>query len=535
MNVQLSMLRVWLLNFFCIVGSFSQGLVVAELDTGSPSQGVCMLQTQRAMRKISSSRLDAPSPFHEGPDAPSADPGILSAMLIPCCLSSGVWVILLSMLDCLKREEVASPREAAVSCMMGLQFVGMLTYSLPILHSLDLATAVARDAAWSGQMVGVFALGIMFGGCIIWMFLICWPQLWRRWTRTVLLTGLACSIVGVLLFLSTVLILETGRQNHSAALLLVAARFISGVGQGINAQFNITTLARLTAATERPSRMTTFLFANMMGVGIGPIVAAGVQALQPARPGFALLAWVNLLFLFGMLFWLCRRLPLLEEVPDLLQADANQLMYKISENGFLRQRIVITGCLMMGGLRGYIVAALEVASAMLFEHSFHWDLRFVGVMIALVFLCCAPVKVLYAIHKDRLTTVSWIRCFCCLPLCGTVLLSRANTGSGAMLMLADVLTFPTIYLAEGLALGVLQQNLLPDGSHFADANTSMLYRMLLTNGVGRFCGPWIARWCIQVGGLNLYFKSQLAAILCFWLIFECVVKPHMLAQCASKM
>ena len=76
-----------------------------------------------------------------------------------------------------------------------------------------------------------------------------------------------------------------------------------------------------------------------------------------------------------------------------------------------------------------------------------------------------------------------------------------------MILAADSIIFPTIYLAGALNMGILNSNVFPDGS-ILDANNVMLINGLISNGMGRFGGPVFSRSLIADLGQKAYAVCQ---------------------------
>jgi len=310
--------------------------------------------------------------------------------------------------------------------------------------------------------------------------------------------------------------------NTRSSSYLLCARIVGGFGQGMIAQFGSTTVVRVTPLPERPLQMVNFMSANMASIGLGPLMAVAVRSVNPTWIGPA---YLNLTLLLAVLLWLPFRLPSLAEIADMTIVEQGNSEVQ-DPLVLIKRRLVLAGCLIMGMLRGYSVSALEVASALLLEVSFMWPLGTIGPLLTSVMLICIPVTLIFKMHKDRLSLAAWIRVMSAICLLGNFLLPLSNACGGWILLLADALSFPSIYLAEVIAVGIMQKNLTPAGSLFADSNTSMLWRMCLTNGVGRFFGPWFPRWFIQHGGFAAYACSQTVVTFTFVLVFELLVNPN---------
>merc|ERR1719375_1633822 len=93
------------------------------------------------------------------------------------------------------------------------------------------------------------------------------------------------------------------------------------------------------------------------------------------------------------------------------------------------------------------------------------------------------------------------------------------SGGAVLVLLADAILFPSLYISDGLVMGIMQQHLLPRGS-FWDANYTGLWYGVFAIGIGRSVGPPAARWLITQGGQNEYAVLQVVICSTFLLLFE---------------
>jgi len=412
--------------------------------------------------------------------------------------------------------------------LLVVQFVSGLTYSLPILDSYGLCHAIRMDAAFSGEMLGIYSFTTIIGAGIVWILSMLYPMLWRGSGWKIIVLGLSCNIVSMCVYMAVVMGASSHKGDHSRLPhYLLCARILGGLGQGMIAQLGSTTIVRVTPAPERPLQMVNFMAANMASWGLGPLLAVTVRSVKPTWIGPA---YLNLTLLSAVLLWLPFRLPSLAEIPDMTAVDPGnpqgpQDPLAQDPLALLKRRLVLAGCLTMGMLRGYSISGIDVSAALLLEVTFMWPLGTTGLLISTVMLLAIPVSLIYKMHKDRMSLAAWIRMLCTICLLGNFLVLASHDYGGWVLLLADALAFPTIFVADALGVGIMQKNLLPAGSLFADANSSQMWRICLTNS-GRFFGPWFARWFIQHGGTTPYAFSQIMITLAFVLVFEVLVNPN---------
>jgi len=398
------------------------------------------------------------------------------------------------------------------------QLCGMTCFSLPILGSLDLATRIGKDAAFSGQAIGIYMTGSVLGGSCLWLLLQYHPSLWSSCCKTVHLASLALNTVGLLLYSLVITVSYVQPMPFDPAPLLLFSRLLGGCGHGLAGQANFGVVARFWSPRDRPAQIALLILMSQLAIGGGPMCAALARSYSDRSE--LLLAWSGVVALLAITIW---RLFFSVKGPIEKLEDGSGERH-MPEKSWRRRRIF--GCLAMTACRAYVVSALEVASAMVLETSFHWDLQWVGLAIGVTFLACLPVKAAHGLLAPLFSMCGWIRIMAAFTLIGTSLLAvGSNTSSPWIFLLGDATTFPTIFLADAFTIGIMQQNLLPNGSWFADANNATLYSMMAANGAGRLLGPWLARVALHTGGLRRYVSSQFVACFMFIGAFEILVAP----------
>merc|ERR1712232_9786 len=118
--------------------------------------------------------------------------------------------------------------------------------------------------------------------------------------------------------------------------------------------------------------------------------------------------------------------------------------------------------------------------------------------------------------RNILAIETWIRILALISILGTMLLlEQTCTLIGApgkccsIILLADVVILPSLYLADSMSCGIQQQHLLLAGS-LLDANHAVLWTALSAFPV-RFIAAWAARAVVNAGGQNGYALMQLAS------------------------
>jgi len=194
---------------------------------------------------------------------------------------------------------------------------------------------------------------------------------------------------------------------------------------------------------------------------------------------------------------------------------------------------VVCGCLIMANLRAFGISAVEVVTASLLEDEYGWKTHKIGMVIGLIFLCCVPLRAVHMALGSRMPVNSWIRMMGLVALLGCCFLFRSTCAAlteivgmhcAGTLVLAGVILFPTFYMGEALACGIMHQHVLPHGSRF-DGNHSQLWYNL-AQGAGRFLGPWLSRWATEAYGHNAFAIQQMAVTCIFLVVFERCVRPN---------
>jgi len=417
--------------------------------------------------------------------------------------------------------------EKARTISLFVQFCGMSTYSIVILESYQLSKALGHDAEFSGQVIGIYMAAAAFGGLIMSLVLWYHPDIWKLRARELLLFTQMGGMIGFSMYAwvtsyVTYNSIDTadGANDLSNALLL--ARVISGIGHGIIAFLLQVTFAHITPAHERPIQMTRFWFVCTLGIGVGPMIAAGMRLLdfchvQPAHtPRFDLVGLGQLVLAAVSLCSVFLFFPKLDDVEDFVATDS----CAVTSGSAPVNRLFFCGCMLNTTVRAIVTSGVEAATSLLLETQFGFSQQDIGVMIGATFLCCLPAKAALDYSRQRTTVSQCTRALCGLSIFGCCFLFRR---SWYCLLFADALLFPSLYLSDGIVRGLMQQYALPPGS-LLDQTGTTLWSMLLNN-TGRCLGPWVARGLLQKVNQSAYAGLQLFLALVFWVVFETIIAP----------
>uniref|UniRef100_A0A7S4VFB8 Major facilitator superfamily associated domain-containing protein n=1 Tax=Alexandrium monilatum TaxID=311494 RepID=A0A7S4VFB8_9DINO len=467
-------------------------------------------------------------------------------------------LVVISLLVALRVYVVrTSEAQAARSIYLMINFILVMNYTIVILDSFDLCAAVGLSGGASGRMVGMYMLGFCFGSVCMWLLVRGHPHLWRDSPQRVLIWMLTFQFVGSALYTFVSHTVVYVRVEHGLAfspfmrsalpVMLMSSRFISGLGSGSCQQFYVGSMLHLTPVAARSTHTARWVFSGMIAIGIGPMVAAALQELEPCGTDkhYDLVGWTQVLLAVGSLATVAWLHPDLTGCGDSMETDSddsspaqeNQAAGERRSRDRWQRKVVVFGCLCMASLRAFGVSAIEVVIAMLLEEVYAWDQRIIGLTIGAVFLCCIPLKILHSLLAHALSVVGWIRLLTGVALMGSCLLCKSlqmvlRVDGAEQLIVAAIVVFPTLYLSDALGSGIMHQHVLAEGSLF-DGNHAQLWYNLM-QGMGRFLGPWIARSTVQVHGQDAFAAQQLAVALAFLCIFETCARPYLRIKDETK-
>jgi len=165
---------------------------------------------------------------------------------------------------------------------------------------------------------------------------------------------------------------------------------------------------------------------------------------------------------------------------------------------------------------------------MLLESEFALAKRMVGLLISASFLLCVPLRVAFDYLQAHFSKAFCLRLLMVLSIFGSVLLredvGRVLSGNVAalrvlVLIAADCVLFPSVYLSGAIVEGVGFGLASPEGTLFS-TNNYTLALLLVTSGLGRTLGPPCARQLASSGGQTAYAWQQLAITLFAYLLME---------------
>eukprot|EP00927_Polykrikos_kofoidii_P079413 TRINITY_DN7619_c0_g1_i1.p1 TRINITY_DN7619_c0_g1~~TRINITY_DN7619_c0_g1_i1.p1 ORF type:complete len:884 (+),score=132.68 TRINITY_DN7619_c0_g1_i1:389-2653(+) len=426
--------------------------------------------------------------------------------------------------------------------MTACSFLLFMNYTITIPDSYQLSTTLGRDADDSGLMIGLYQGGGMVGSTIMFILIKQNPNLWRE-GRRILLTCFICHLCGALLYLG-IAAMAAEEDAAKPAIIplwggLLMARMVGGAGSGASFAFICMSIVHVTPPADRPNASMTLFAGSLLGMGLGPPVAAATGFVNPCGafgPAGAAQVATAVALVLAVSWYPCLKLERSQE--DGLFIDTHT-----DEAETVSRCRVVLGCLFLTTLRSFVVSGLEVGTVLLLETKYRWDLGLTSCCIASTFVAILPIKITHGALERLLSAQNWISLYSAVAMLCTVFMftqiceAGMSVGTweecGHLLILADVLVYPFAYMSDSLSIGIMMQHFLPRGSWLDLTHATFLQEFLGCGG--RLFGPWFARWCINKGSQDIYAAVQLGSNLLFLSIFQIVVRPACLKTDHSMM
>jgi len=430
----------------------------------------------------------------------------------------------------------SSPAEITRSLMMLFFFVSGNSFMIVVPDSYELSVAIGMDASWSGFLVGIVHWGDALGVLVAAMQLHMVPDLWRDSGRIHLCTAAFVMMSGAVFYVCCTWRVSRSKDGATSALLLLASRMLLGIGCGYAYQLMGVMLQKVTPYAEVPREFSRMAFWVTIGIGSGPMVAALGRSLDfcstvpTALPRFEISGHISVVLSMGVLVGLLLFYPNLKSPLSEPQLQTTNQAQESSVSMPSSQRyIVLLSGFALNTIRSYVVAAVEVATALLLQQNFGWTPIPIGITIGVTFLFAMPVRLVFTCIQDWFSDARWVRIVIIVSLVGTVMFFKKASEvlpHGVALVCGDMIVFPFAYLAEGLSMGVMMQHAMPDGA-FLDTNSIILIRELCSAFIRGF-GAWVSRYSIENGGgQDVYAGTQTLSCVAFLVIFEFGMGPYM--------
>lgn len=318
---------------------------------------------------------------------------------------------------------------------------------------------------------------------------------------------------------------------------IALVRFLWGLGSGVTGQLAGVAITKITPPGELPEQMQCLQFWQTLGLGMGPLIvglaifADGLPLAPSVQPAKLCAAPATLAILQILVL-----LTLFQHCPASIQAWQSSQIGQVSGVTLKPEKqpagvqvLFLCSCFLLCALRGYAVAGAEVGTALLLETPYGWNRHSIGFLVSGTFLASIPLRWTYLRLRDRFSVATWIRILSLVAIGGTTLVFSRVTHAipgGVILVLADAVMFPALYLGEGLTRGLMMQ--FAKENVIFSVNLSSFLAILLNN-VARTIAPWLSRLNLSAGddpfeGQNLFAACQLTCCIFFLGVFEVGVR-----------
>jgi len=421
----------------------------------------------------------------------------------------------------------APSRHGIITCNLLQLVLVSAARMINVPDSLALGISLGRRPAWSGLFLGINRWGEMIG--ILTMTIpMLWPHFWRNYLRQSMMCASFIMCIGSLLCLYSTWYIPQMPQDLSESLsdklsmLLLASRVLTGFGIGMSCQLSKVFYRKIIPLEELPLQFQYRQFAVVVGTGLGPIVAGAGYALdfcpRTAVPRFEVAGGIQVIFMLSTFIAMAFFLPSIDDQTDNPTEEPSQ--------GKAFSKIVVITGLILGAMSCVIGGSVEVSTPLLLEQNYGWSISLTGVLTGVSFLAGVPIWLLCQSTAGKMKHVTCVRVVSSFTAFGTVLVFGAPSKllpNGLMLVVADLIIFPTLSFVRGLIQGIMMQHVpFDDSSLFFNSNTiGMVMGLLLQLGSG--IGAVLSRWIIAVGGgrgQDDYAGTLLVGCICSLALFE---------------
>jgi hypothetical protein len=425
-----------------------------------------------------------------------------AALLLVCI----VWIVL-----GLRSEAIIGARRI----LYYINFTATFIFTMAIPDSLKLANKMQSDATTSGWIISALSTGTCVAGVLIWIGNQCMIDGSLQFMRGICLLGACLTVFGTSAFAA----MAWSTVNIWS---LVAARMLAGLGIGFQTRAGRFFLNRTACGQEIIDLNTTWALWGAFGFGFGPFLQAAqngffsatCNAIPKVGQGAEYQGMViPAIFLLIVAFLFPSNEELREGIPQLQEHNEKSSSLPLS------QQVTIVSCLVVCSCFAFCISSLESATAMLLEQNYGMNESAIALLIGLTFMLTLPLKIVFD-HVMRMSTrpisVRLIMILCilgCILLredLGKVLAGGSTQGRVAVILVADILAFPSMFLCSGLVEGVAFRLATTEGTTFSTNNLNIAFTFVPI-GLGRSFGPPLARTVIATAsGQTAYSLQQLA-------------------------
>jgi len=389
-------------------------------------------------------------------------------------------------------------------------FQDNLSWMIILIDSFQFASTLGKGAEFSGWMIGIFKVGGALGMITFWICLSVNPNIWRQgrpilfYTNVLQCLGAICSVItGWAAAARTIEVV-----NLQACILV--ARFVQGLGGGMQNSLMYNQFGHLVPASKRPAQLLSANLAQALGLGLAPICAASFRIpanLVTCEFDRDIADYEALLFTAGALPF--ASIYCLLFYPDLSYAadiHTEEMHTCDMERVGLRCTVVIL-CIVTQVGRTFSMCAWEAALTLMFELDYGFTMLQNGFTTSATCFSCLLVKLIFDRYRQAYHVNTWIRALCIAAVLG-VLISRLQILW--ILLLASLMTFPTLFMTGGLFYGIAQNYCLPTGQPL-DLKTTTLVIGLCSDVLGRGFAPAASRLALE-RSFSVWWLCQLCVV-----------------------
>ena len=502
-----------------------------------------------------------------GPHGKELDPvlkmvltvGSLASLLITSVALYLIFTSDRALLRCLKQrnEFVAGGMAGLIFCLLISSLPREMSMTVQIPESLGVMTNLVPESypveLLSGLLVSLCRLGMMLGT------LLTYPLTSGRWHQPRLKwVVVGCGIVhtaALVVFASACYDWKTpteypARAQTARILTLLSCQFIAGIVLGVSNAIVIMMTSRVTPPSSRPTIFICRCVLNCAGTGLGPMLSNAVRSWQQTAsppetiitPGDACGVSVFVVAVLSAL-WLASFVLLVPTsnhgvpVPfgavrgPSSQADLGHFLTgatdkEIEQKEAAQKTIFVTG-LSLQTERAWLVAGLEVVTAMVMEQEYEISSRDVGFAVGSCFMIATPLIVLgaHAQQKLRPETLLVGLGTSLVTLCALIfhfpakLLHLTSKESLFLLLSVDTIVYPAAQIVGGMIQGLTLAYAIIPGSKTYSSTVAVLAGEMGT-GIGRFLSMPVSRLLVASGGRDLYAAVQFG--LAFVSLLSCI-------------
>jgi len=458
-----------------------------------------------------------------------------------------------ALLRCLKQRNDfgAGGMAGLIFCLLFSSLPREMSMTVQIPESLGVMINLVPESypveMLSGLLISLCRLGMMLGT------LLTYPLTSGRWHQPRLkLAVVVCGVVhtaALVVFAAVCYDWKTptespGRAQTARLLTLLGCQFIAGIVLGISNALVIMMTSRVTPPSSRPTVFICRCVLNCAGTGLGPMLSNAVRYWQLSAsppetvisPGDACAVSVFVVAVFGAL-WLASFVLLVPTSNDGVpvpfgavrgpgsHVDLGDFLTgataKEKEKKEAAQKTIFVTGLSLQTERAWLVAGLEVVTAMVLEQEYEISSRDVGFAIGSCFMVATPLIVLGALaqQKFRPETLLVGLGITLVALCVLIfhfpakLLHLTSKASLFLLLSVDTIVYPAAQIVGGMIQGLTLAYAIIPGSKTYSSTVAVLAGEMGT-GIGRFLSMPVSRLLVASGGRDLYAAVQVGLAFC---------------------